>query len=168
VEVRVDADLPMKRSGEIVYAQGRDRAELWPAIVEKAYASWKGGYGELAIGGYARDALEALTGTKGEFYNPIRNLESKALWQTMLDAQASGRAMVIGSTAEAGLEGLVPMHMYAVVGLREVDGEKRVRLRNPYGEGEPGTDRRNDGVFELSLRDLRKHFEDLYLSGPAP
>jgi hypothetical protein len=168
VEVRVDADLPMKRSGEILYGQGTDRAELWPAIVEKAWAAWKGGYGELAIGGYARDALEAITGTPGDFYNPIRAVESKALWDTMLDAQATGRAMVIGSNGEGGLEGLVPNHMYAVVGLREVDGEKRVRLRNPYGEGEPGKDRKDDGVFELSLRDLRKHFEDLYLSGPAP
>lgn len=162
VEIRVDADLPTRSTGELVYAQGRAPGELWPALIEKAWATWKGGYGELALGGYARDALTALTGAPVDFYNPMRALESRDLWQLLTEAHAEGRAMVIG-TGEAPREGLVPMHLYAVVGVREEAGEKRVTLRNPYGQGEPTVDGRDDGVFELTLRELRQHFEDLYL-----
>jgi hypothetical protein len=162
VEIRVDSDLPARRNGELAYGQGRDRAELWPALVEKAFATWKGGYSELSLGGIAGDALTALTGTEAEFYNPIQELESKDLWKLLQDAQQAGRPMVSG-TGVTSEEGLVPMHMYSVVSVREENGEKLITLRNPYGHQEPGADGKDDGVFELTLRQYRRHFEDLYL-----
>lgn len=162
VDITVDSDLPTKRNGELLYGHARDKKELWPAIVEKAWATWKGGYSELSLGGFAGDALEALTGGKSDFYNPISELESRDLWKLMLEAHRQGRALVTG-TGAGPLEGLVPMHMYSVVGVREENGEKLVTLRNPYGNREPLADGKDDGVFELTLREYRKHFEDLYL-----
>lgn len=162
VDITIDADLPAKRNGDLLYGHARDKRELWPALVEKAWASWKGGYSELSLGGFAGDALEALTGGKSDFYNPITELESRDLWKLMLEAHQQGRPLVTG-TGAAPLEGLVPMHMYSVVGVREENGEKLVTLRNPYGNKEPVIDGKDDGVFELTLREYRKHFEDLYL-----
>jgi hypothetical protein len=162
VEVRVDSDLAAKPDGELLYGQGRDRTELWPAIVEKAYATWKGGYSELALGGFASDALLAVTGTEAELYNPIQELSSKATWDLLVTAHAEGRAMVTGTGAAPGA-GYVPMHLYSVVGVREENGQKFVTVRNPYGNTEPGRDGVNDGVFELTLRQYRQKFEDLFL-----
>ena len=36
---------------------------LWPAIVEKAYAQWQGGYDALDQGGWSGDAMSAMLGT---------------------------------------------------------------------------------------------------------
>jgi len=166
VHITIDGDLPAKGNGDLVYGHGRDKKELWPALIEKAWAQWKGGYSELSLGGLAGDALEAITGEKSEFYNPITELESRALWKLMVDAHESGRPLVTG-TGAAPLEGLVPMHMYSIVGVREDGGEKLVTLRNPYGHHEPVIDGKDDGVFELTLREYRKHFEDLYLLQPG-
>jgi hypothetical protein len=165
VEVRVDSDLPMKGDGELLYARGRNRAELWPAVLEKAYATWKGGYSELSLGGFASDALRAVTGQESDFYNPIQELSSKETWQLLKDADAGKLAMVTGTGGEPG-EGFVPMHMYAVVGVREEGGEKFVKLRNPYGATEPERDGKDNGVFELTLREYRRKFEDLYILQP--
>ncbi len=162
IQVRVDSDLPAKRDGTLLYGQGRDRTELWPALIEKAYAAWKGGYSELALGGYASDAMLAITGTEADFYNPIQELSSKQTWDLLSAAHAEGRAMVTGTGAQPG-EGYVPMHVYSVVSVREEGGQKFVTVRNPYGRTEPGDDRKDDGVFELSLREYRQKFEDLYL-----
>gem|GEM_PF-2042403 len=37
---------------------------LWPAIIEKAYAQWKGGYTAIQKGGQSSKAMESLTGVK--------------------------------------------------------------------------------------------------------
>lgn len=168
VEVRVDADLPTRADGSLPYGRGRDPDELWPALVEKAYATWKGGYSEITMGGFASDALTALTGAPADFHNPIQELKSQELWTLMKQAHGEGRAMVTGTgTLEAfggdGARGYAAMHMYAIVALEDVDGEKRVTLRNPYGKDEPGNDGVDDGVFQLSFREYRRFFEDLYV-----
>lgn len=165
VDILIDGDLPTKADGKLVYGSARSGRELWPSLVEKAYATWKGGYGELSMGGYAGDALTALTGRPADFYNPIQELESRELWALMKAAHDEGRALVSGTGGLEGVkvEGLVDMHMYSVVALSEENGEKVVTLRNPYGKTEPGADGKNDGVFRLSFREYRKYFEDLYL-----
>jgi hypothetical protein len=61
-EVRVDRDLVERKDGEALYASSHDRGELWPSILEKAYAELSGGYDPIGYGGFASDALEALTG----------------------------------------------------------------------------------------------------------
>ncbi|MGH2698473.1 MAG: C2 family cysteine protease [Actinomycetota bacterium] len=60
--------MPLNEDGEPIFAEfpyaGIDKDggnyELWPAIVEKAYARYSGDYREIE-GGRAEDALEAMT-----------------------------------------------------------------------------------------------------------
>lgn len=66
VPIKVSAYLPSRSGYSPIYAQdaahkGGDGAALWPAIIEKAYAVWKGDYQEI-VGGSAGDAMEAITG----------------------------------------------------------------------------------------------------------
>ena len=69
-KVKVDGFLPTKNKSNPIYAQdaagkgGKDQA-LWPAIIEKAFAAWKGDYQEI-VGGYSSRAMELATGTKSK------------------------------------------------------------------------------------------------------
>ena len=48
----------------------RERPERdWPAIVEKAYAQYAGGYGKIANGGLPTDALAVLTGQEATYHS---------------------------------------------------------------------------------------------------
>lgn len=68
VPIKVSAFLPSRNGMNAVYAQDGaskqgDNQALWPAIVEKAYAVWKGDY-ETIAGGDMGVAMEAITGAK--------------------------------------------------------------------------------------------------------
>ncbi len=68
VPIKVSAYLPSRNGASAVYAQDGaskqgDNQALWPAIIEKAYAVWKGDY-EVIAGGDMGDAMEAITGAK--------------------------------------------------------------------------------------------------------
>jgi len=64
----VDPYLPTTARGDkLVYAQSDHKFDpkktaLWPAIVEKAYAQWKGGYHKLDKGGDAGDVMRDVLG----------------------------------------------------------------------------------------------------------
>jgi hypothetical protein len=60
VEVTVDNQLPSDASGNPAYAQTPDNV-MWVAIYEKAYAQFKGGYGNID-GGWGDVGLHDLTG----------------------------------------------------------------------------------------------------------
>lgn len=53
--------LPVDKNGNLTYAKQGDNGELWPAIVEKAWAQHNGGYDKID-GGNPGEMLEALTG----------------------------------------------------------------------------------------------------------
>lgn len=63
VEIEVDGYLPTSsfNPADPAYA-GAAGAPLWGALIEKAYAKWKGGYDKLGNGGSASTAMEEMTG----------------------------------------------------------------------------------------------------------
>ncbi len=66
----VDAYFPTRRGGSrMAYALSDTsfnpaNQALWPAVIEKAYAQWQGGYEEIGGGGSSAGAMEALTGVR--------------------------------------------------------------------------------------------------------
>ena len=48
VKVHIDADLPHNDWYHLTYASGRDEKELWPALLEKAFAQRAGSYREAS------------------------------------------------------------------------------------------------------------------------
>ncbi len=111
------------------------KQELWPALIEKAYAQWKGGYENIQNKSPA-EALFALTGKKTE----TQDADDVSLSEVN-DMLNAGKAVVI-STPDDGKgktpytsKGLVTDHAYVV---ESVDlKNKTVTLRNPWGEGYP-------------------------------
>lgn len=68
--------------------------------------------------------------------------------------------------------GLVSDHAYAVFGVEEKDGERRVLLRNPWGEspwsarGGRGVQERSRGVVSMTVEDFRRYFIGLGAVAP--
>lgn len=47
IYVTIDDYLPVDDHDEYVFAKSQEQHELWPSIVEKAYAKLYGGYGNI-------------------------------------------------------------------------------------------------------------------------
>jgi hypothetical protein len=80
IYIEVDGFLPTSRDSrnDPSYA-GDPGGKMWPAIVEKAYAKWKGGYHVLGEGGTGEEAMTALTGGKSTVRDPSSMKESEVV-----------------------------------------------------------------------------------------
>jgi len=59
--------------------------------------------------------------------------------------------------------GVYANHAYSVLGVEEKNGEKFVKLRNPWGQSEYGNDGKNDGFFSLPLSKFTELYSSLYV-----
>ncbi|MFT7583296.1 MAG: hypothetical protein ACI9MR_004983, partial [Myxococcota bacterium] len=104
VPIQVDSNLPSKGGTNPIYGQdtatkGGNDAALWPAIVEKAYAVWKGDYQEIA-GGSPSKAMEAITGARSS--SPAVPAEDKVIAQ--FKQYVADKKAVCGGTVNSVLE----------------------------------------------------------------
>lgn len=129
----------------LVFASCADPKEIWPLVIEKAYAKLHGNY-EALTGGRIIEALCALTGGQGGALNLQAPLCSKERIITILRrtaelAAAGTRFVGAGSLQqleEPQAMGIVSAHAYTVLDMYE-DQENNltlVKLRNPWNHGE--------------------------------
>jgi hypothetical protein len=170
--VKVDADLATAKGKDSpAYGRSADKnargRELWPSIMEKAYAQWKRGYDKMGEGGSSVAAMEALTGrpatSVGLSYTP-----EDRVWKKLVTAFKNGKAITAGTHGKDRQElyegkRLYAWHAYTVLKVREDGKERFVTLRNPWGSSEPGEDGKDDGIFELSLADFMKYYSSANL-----
>lgn len=181
----VDADLPHNgeapayaKSAEVV--DGKSYMELWPALIEKAYAAWKGSYEAIGNGGISGDVMTALTGEANRYQSTQGYGNNDALWTKMKAAADGKRPMTAGSGGkdderykdpQAGVYG---WHAYSVLGVEEVPKgettERFVICRNPWGVRRSGahaaavgdtTNSTAGGVFKLSWAEFRRLFDNV-------
>ncbi|KAG0229724.1 calpain 7 [Mortierella sp. GBA43] len=157
--VVIDDYLPVSRTGELMCTCSKNKNELWPSIIEKAYMKVMGGYN--FPGSNSGTDLYALTGWIPEhvfFRDCNRNLQ----WERILNGQRAGTFMFVnrnkwyaeyqltesintmlglalvtiatGFMDEESAEekGLVPTHAYAVLDMREVEGLRLMQVKNPW------------------------------------
>lgn len=150
VKVTVDGTFA-SRHGTLEYGSARSTKELWPLIFEKAYASWKGGFDAIE-GGMSATALEALTGKKPDWFPVDDAFGGDEIFKKLKTVCASGAAVVaLSKPWDPSEQGIVSDHAYTLIGVEEKGGKKFVSLRNPWGEREPGSDGRDDGIFTMPL-----------------
>ncbi len=157
VRVTVTDEFPT-RDGNPIFAQPGDgtgdHRELWPMIVEKAYAQWKGGYDDIANGGSAYDVMLALTGQEGDWGGVME-------FDDLADAFEDGDAISLGTPKDGrgplfddGT--LVGWHAYFVTG---VDRENQtITVHNPWGWA--------DGEITLTYEQYAAHYNG-YSTNPA-
>ncbi|GAJ80027.1 hypothetical protein NBRGN_021_00180 [Nocardia brasiliensis NBRC 14402] len=78
--VRVTRDFYTDANGRMIYAANDARNPLWPALIEKAYAIWRGGDYAMIKGGFAAHVMGQLLppyelNATGTAHQPVRGLD---------------------------------------------------------------------------------------------
>ena len=110
---------------------GNDK-EIWPQVLEKAYAQANGGYAGIQNGGNPCIALQELTGHTATWQSP----SSATVASLMKDVQA-GDLIVMDTGAGNAAYNLVGSHAYMFEGLQTAGGVTSVKLGNPWGFDQP-------------------------------
>jgi hypothetical protein len=133
VQITVDNRFPTRKSdGKVAFAQPGDQ-ELWPLVLEKAYAIYRGGYDKINGGDTGQAELQAFTG------KPSTRLDPKTTSFDQLYAEYSkGDAVNIGIPAHDPKNPLYkdlnpPLagpHVYYVTAMDPIN--KTITFRNPW------------------------------------
>ncbi|MGC4121822.1 MAG: C2 family cysteine protease [Myxococcales bacterium] len=148
--------------GQVTYGGSTQSGELWFSVLEKAYASWKGGYDAIRSG-YPYEIFEATMGKAGKHLDP-RIDSSDKVFKAIKTATDKKQPMVAWTAPDNTAKpfsgtGLVGDHAYTVMGAEEKDGKKFVTLRNPWACTEPTGNGKDDGVFTLPLETFVKYYD---------
>lgn len=164
--ILVDRKLYHRPSGEPIFGQNglmrRTRPAWWP-ILEKAYAVALGGYNVLDLGGTPHGALHMITGLPPRHRILATDCEQKH-WRELAFVLSTSSPVVATTPARTPRgSGIVKEHCYTVLGCREHQTRRWIKLRNPWGEmTPPGVRRWRDGVFEMPWLSFVRQFS--YLS----
>lgn len=107
--IDVDPYIPTKGSSSSgVYASAAAGKAQWGAIIEKAYAKWKGGYDVLNEGGYEDVAMEELTGARASAMDP-QSMDADEVIPFFKKADETGLAVSCGTFASKSMEVQTPL-----------------------------------------------------------
>ncbi|KAF7673748.1 cysteine proteinase [Alternaria burnsii] len=176
-------------SRALYFAQCSDPNETWLPLLEKAFAKAHGDYSAID-GGFVGEGIEDLTGgvTSEVFATDI--LDKDKFWREEL--MNVNKTFLFGCGQMGGIygarKGIQEKHAYSVMEAREIDGQRLLKLRNPWGRTEwtgrwsDGSEEwtpewmkkldhkfGDDGVFWISYKDLLRtyqHFDRTRLFGP--
>jgi len=155
--VLVDSHLPVVQDHKTAFCATPDH-QLWPALVEKAYAKVHGSYAQLS-GGFIAEGWQDLTGAPTEtLVLGLFRERLDELWQLLQTFSREG--FLMGVATSRGGDGLVGGHAYSVLKVYQIDNIKvgsqpklteasftgassqeretlrLVRIRNPWGQRE--------------------------------
>lgn len=171
-KITVDGDLYSRSWGGPLYGSSNgttqtDKMEMWWPVFEKAYAQWKGSYNVIGDGGRSGNVFREVMGRNTDDMNISGNSPSK-VWNKVKHAIDNKLPISAGTHGDDDSAlytntGVYADHSYSVLGYKEENGDKFVKLRNPWGESEPQPgDGKNDGVFFLKLDDFMKLYGEIY------
>jgi hypothetical protein len=132
--VDVRADDPYILGHAVPRAQD-GQSEVWPLVMEKAYAQLQGGYNAIAKGGRVEEAIETLTGKQASHVD-LGSHDGYSFEQLWSDV-ASHKVVVLSTKdgiSASNPYNLYGAHAYVVTGVEHRDGKPYVRLSNPWND----------------------------------
>ncbi|KAF7543000.1 hypothetical protein G7Z17_g11100 [Cylindrodendrum hubeiense] len=178
-------------SSALYFAQCAHPQETWLPLLEKCYAKAHGDYACIE-GGFGGEGIEDLTGGVTSELWTTDILDKDHFWNEELlkvnEEFLFGCSTGIWGNGWGERKGIYELHAYSIQKAVEIDGQRLLRLKNPWGKGEwngawsdgskewtpewlTKLDHRfgDDGDFWISYKDLlRKYqaFERTRLFGP--
>jgi hypothetical protein len=165
VYLRVDADLPVNSSGNLIYARSGPDGELWVPIVEKAYCYFRYGQNSYASisGGWMSTVYREITGgyTNTTYTSTIT---TSSLYNHIANQLAQGHAVTLGSYHNASSP-VVAGHAYMVKAAHVSGSQQYVTVYNPWGYDAYTWDSNfYDGLLTLSIQQIQANFSAVVTS----
>jgi len=187
----IDDYFPAYPNGQWAFVKGGEEGlELWPMVLEKAYAKMYGSYNFIEAGKVQYALADMTDGfpQQLDLRKDAKNLP--VFWEKLKTFKKHGALMGAGSPENAMGDrainelGIVQGHAYAILDVVEIDGYKLLQMRNPHGtrgvewEGDWGDDsekwsqrykqklnyeNKNDGVFWIEVDDFIEQFSYIYV-----
>ncbi|CAE6435085.1 unnamed protein product [Rhizoctonia solani] len=159
----VDELLPTSPNGRLICATTVKQAQLWPALLEKAYMKLMGGYD--FPGSNSSIDLHALTSWIPEhmYLNGARKAGNGS---TMALLMASKVLLTLGTGETVTGEGrwkdiLIAAHNYAIVGLEDDGTTQNLKVLNPWRRTDASE---GGGLLTISWGLVCNLFESVYLN----
>lgn len=176
-------DMVPTKNNKVAFCHS-DQGELWAILLEKAYAKAYGGYWNTGAGGFSPNTLTDLTGAPCEDLRWEDENERLSLFDKLFDADKKRYIMNTGTKGSGEVKdatGIISGHAYTLVGAYKLDnGDKVLKLRNPWGSGEWTGDysdnsskwtpqlkkmlewsEADDGIFFMKVEDFMEYFENV-------
>ncbi|XP_059144813.1 calpain-15-like [Physella acuta] len=193
--VLIDDYLPCNSQRLLVFSQAR-RKQLWVALIEKAMAKLHGCY-EALVAGKCIEGLSTLTGAPCESISLQSDgsggveVDPDIIWAKLLSCRelkflmgaSCGSGNMNANEEDFSSVGLRAKHAYSILDVQDLEGNKLIRLRNPWGryswkgnwsDGSPSWQtvteegRRKlmavgeeQGVFWMQFSDLMRYFDSI-------
>jgi hypothetical protein len=155
VYLRLDADLPVYSSGNLVYAKTGPDNEIWVPLAEKAYAHFRYGQNSYSSisGGWMTNVNREITGKSSAWRGTSGSTASLATYiRTQLNA---GYGLTLGSYSGASSP-VVGSHAYVIM---SIDDSNYVTVYNPWGvDGRSYDSNYGDGLLRLSINQIQDNY----------
>ncbi|WEW58744.1 cysteine protease [Emydomyces testavorans] len=191
-KVVIDDRLPSSKTSRSLYVIDRNNPTLiWPALVEKAYLKVRGGYD--FPGSNSGTDMWILTGWIPEqIFLHHDEVAPEQLWDRLFKSfREMDVLLTIGTgkltTREERELGLISLHDYAILDMKDVNGKRQFLIKNPWAggavwkglggasalsalqeiESEFRPSQRSalsPGTFWMDCDEVLQHFENLYLN----
>ncbi|WAR13669.1 CAN15-like protein [Mya arenaria] len=191
--VLLDDVFPCDQYSRLLFSQAK-RRQLWVPLIEKAMAKLHGCY-KAVEAGHCVEGLSILTGEPCETISLQGSsrrgypIDKNFIWARLLSCRETrflmgapcGVGKADGDEDSYKSVGLVYNHAYSILDVREIEGHKLLRLRNPWGRHSWKGDWSDQsatwqsvnskfkmelvpnggtpGVFWMSFEDLFKYFQ---------
>ncbi|CAE6472096.1 unnamed protein product [Rhizoctonia solani] len=162
----IDELLPTAPDGRLICATTVKRAQLWPALLEKAYMKLMGGYD--FPGSNSSIDLHALTSWIPEhMYLNGNDFQREKSWKRIYNGFINGKALLTLGTGETVTgEGrwkdiLIAAHNYAIVGLEDDGATQNLKILNPWRRTDASE---GGGLLTISWGLVCNLFESVYLN----
>lgn len=186
-KVFVDDYFPVEKGTKSLAFTQTNGTEIWPILLEKAWAKVNGGYSNIVLG-HVSDAFQALTGFPIEHISEADKIDKKDLWALLQGSDSKDYIICTGTKNEAFVEnsGLVRGHAYCLVSVKEKEYEgtpiQLLKIFNPWGRKEwtgSWSDQsplwneeltaafekvdEDDGTFFMDINDYPNYYKSLYI-----